>query len=325
MKSSLRFLLICLAAWLLAGCGPSGKRTGGIVSVHGQLSVREGRLTDRKGEPFQLRGMSTHGINWFPEYLNEDAVRSVKEAGGNVLRVAMYTQAAGGYLEDPERNLTLVKEAVRLAKGADLYVLIDWHILDDGDPTEHADEAMTFFGEIASSFPQDPAVLYEICNEPNGCSWDRILAYAEAVLPVIRDSSPDAVVVIGTPSFSSDLSGPEVRPYPDENVLYAYHFYAGLHRSRQTLVNALQKHLPVMVSEWGIALDADGKPALGAGEEFASYLNENGISWCAWSLCAKDEVYSAIRPDSDKTGGWTRDDLTLVGQILFDALKGSAQ
>lgn len=95
----------------------------------GRLSVTGGSLTDQRGEPVQLRGLSTHGIAWFPEYLTE------------------------GMLE----------------------------------------------------------------------------------------------------------------PYPGENFMYAFRFYAGQHRNDQALKNARDRNIPVMVSEWGINLDENDQPALAAG------------------------------------------------------------
>ena len=71
-----RVLLLC--ALLLAGAGCGGRP--------GRLCVQNGRLSDTLGRPVQLRGVSTHGIAWYPEYLNANAFRSVKEAGGNCVR-----------------------------------------------------------------------------------------------------------------------------------------------------------------------------------------------------------------------------------------------
>ena len=42
-----------------------------LPSVCGQLQVKGTKLCDRYGNPIQLRGLSTHGIAWFPDYINE--------------------------------------------------------------------------------------------------------------------------------------------------------------------------------------------------------------------------------------------------------------
>ena len=312
--------MICLLL-LLSGCGKRGSDNGG-VSVHGQLSVSEGQLTDQRGDAFQLRGLSTHGIAWYPEYINSGSFSQVKNAGGNLIRVAMYTDTDSGYLVQPELNLALVIQAIENAKALDMYVLVDWHILSDGDPNANLEDAITFFDAVASRYPNDPAVLYEICNEPNGVKWDAIQTYAYAIFPVIRQYSPDAVIVLGTPEYAYDLGSAILDPFPGENFLYAFHYYAGQHPHYNLLKYALEKGLPVMVSEWGINTDKNGDPALDAGAEFADFLNANGISWCGWSMCNKDEVFSLLKPECKKLSDWLEEDLTDVGKILFSHLDG---
>lgn len=310
-----RILFFLLAAMLLVSAwGCEGADSG-------RLSVTGGSLTNQRGEPVQLRGLSTHGIAWFPEYLTEDTFRSLKNAGANVVRAAMYTQAYQGYLEDPEYSWNLVTQAIECAKAAGLYIIVDWHILEDGDPMAHVQEAADFFDAICSRYPNDPAILYEICNEPNNVQWDSVCSYADTIFPVIRKHSPDAVIILGTPGYSYDLTEGMLEPYPGENFMYAFHFYAGQHGNYQALKNARDRNIPVMVSEWGINLDENEQPALAAGEEFVSYLNEQGISWCAWSLCNKDEVFSVFRPEYTGVSGWEDGDLTDVGRVIFEALK----
>ena len=294
----------------------------GGPSVHGQLRVEDGVLKDEKGQPFQLRGLSTHGIGWFPDYINQGAMQDIKNAGGNVFRVAMYTQADNGYISNPDNSMRLVRKAIEDAKAMDLYVIVDWHILEDGDPNAYTDRAVSFFDTIATEYANDPAVLYELCNEPNRVEWDAIERYAYTVCAVVRQRSPNAILILGTPDYSSRLSAPLSAPFPEKNLLYAYHYYAGEHPDFSALQNAVDNHLPVFVSEWGIGKDNSGGPALSAGQTFVDYLNEKGISWCLWSLCNKDEVYSVLRPDCNKTGGFTEGDLTEVGKLAFSAMGG---
>lgn len=50
----------------------------------------------------------------------------------------------------------------------DLCVIIDWHILSDGNPNLSKDRAIKFFEAMSRQYKNNPNVLYEICNEPNG-------------------------------------------------------------------------------------------------------------------------------------------------------------
>ncbi|WP_455558404.1 glycoside hydrolase family 5 protein [Agathobaculum hominis] len=308
---------------LMTGCTDRTAKDG--AAAHGQLAVMDGTLIDAEGNPFQLRGMSTHGIAWYPKFINSEAFSSIKSAGGNVVRVAMYTDTENGYLADPEKNFELITSAVSIAEELDMYVIIDWHILSDGDPNANLDAAVSFFEQVAALYPDDPSVIYEICNEPNGVDWSDIKSYADCVIPEIRKYSENALIIVGTPNYSANLSGALLDPLPYDNLMYAYHFYAGLHNNFEALKYAVSQKFPVFVSEWGIDEDETGSPALSAGQEFVDYLNDEKLSWCGWSLCNKDEVFSALKPEAAPDGNWEKSDFTEVGQILFAALQGSSE
>ena len=147
-------------------------------SQNGALSVKGTQLVDEKGQAVQLRGISTHGIAWFPDFVNQDAVTQLsKDWGANLFRIAMYTDENGGYCTagDKEKLKALVTDGVEYAKQADMYVIVDWHILHDSNPLTHKAEALQFFKEMTEKLKGEKHVLYEICNEPNsGCSWEDI-------------------------------------------------------------------------------------------------------------------------------------------------------
>ena len=45
------------------------------------LKVVGSRLCDSKGDPVQLKGISTHGLAWFPDYVNPDCIKELKGWG----------------------------------------------------------------------------------------------------------------------------------------------------------------------------------------------------------------------------------------------------
>ena len=81
--------------------------------------------------------MSSHGISWYPRYLNGGAMKTLKEYGANLFRIAAYTEPSGAYLENPDRTLDYLYMGAESALAEDLYVILDWHILNDSDPNEH--------------------------------------------------------------------------------------------------------------------------------------------------------------------------------------------
>lgn len=110
-----------------------------------------------------------------------------------------------GLRPEPGRTGHWAAGAVDAAVANDLYVIMDWHILSDGTPMTHLEEARTFFAAMAER--DCPAVLYETCNEPNGAAaWERdVKPYAEQVIPVIRERSPRAVILVGGSTWSQDI------------------------------------------------------------------------------------------------------------------------
>ena len=68
------------------------------VSKNGRLSVKNTRLVNEQGKTVILKGVSTHGINWFPQYINTNAFRTLRDEWGvNCIRLAMYTEEYNGY------------------------------------------------------------------------------------------------------------------------------------------------------------------------------------------------------------------------------------
>lgn len=70
---------------------PAITHSGG-VSENGWLQVRGTQLCSESGEPVVLRGMSTHGLQWYSQYANAQSLRNLSAFGANLFRVAVYTE-----------------------------------------------------------------------------------------------------------------------------------------------------------------------------------------------------------------------------------------
>lgn len=290
---------------------------------HGALHVENGKLTDADGNIVQLYGMSTHGIAWFPQYINYDSFRTLRDDWNtNCIRLAMYTAEYGGYCAggDKEQLKQLVRDGVSYATDLGMYVIVDWHILSDCDPNQNKDEAIAFFREMSEAFADNDNVLYEICNEPNsGTSWDSIKSYAEEVIPVIREQKPDAVILVGTPTWSQEIDKAAASPLTFDNVMYTLHFYAGTHKDdlRNRLETCAQNNLPVFVSEFGMC-DASGNGAndFDSTTKWLDLLNKYQISFCCWNLANKDESSSVFKAASTALSDWTDEDFNESGRWI---------
>lgn len=312
----------------------SGRDMAGIAapSVSGALQVIGTQLSDEDGNPVQLRGISTHGLAWFPDYINEDCFRQFREEWQvNVIRLAMYTGEGGGYCTggDKEALKTLVKNGVEYATNQDMYVIIDWHILSDGNPNTYLDEAKAFFDEMSKLYADYNNVLYEICNEPNGgTSWQDIKSYAEKVIPVIRANDDDGIILVGTPNWSQYVDQAAADPITGySNIMYTLHFYAATHTDwlRNTMRDAVNAGLPVFVSEYGIC-DASGSGAIdrNQAQKWLEIMDELGVSYVAWNLSNKNETSAILSTGCNKTSGFAESDLSDSGKWLYQMLTGAA-
>ena len=176
-----------------------------LVSYNGWLSVENNTLVNSNHEKIQLKGMSTHGIQWYGDFANYSMIQSLRdEWNSNLFRVAMYTDE-GGYIQNRDLKNKLIEIVDNVIK-LDMYVIIDWHILSDNNPMMHKEEAKEFFNEISNKYKDVPNVIYEICNEPNGnVTWENIKPYAEEIISVIRNNSKKSIIVVGTPTWSQDV------------------------------------------------------------------------------------------------------------------------
>lgn len=308
---------------------PSDPKGTTPVSQHGQLSVKNGQLVDKSGKGYQLRGMSTHGLTWFPEFVNESAFKTLRDDWNtNVVRLAMYVDEWGNgqcYMGNKSGSLELLEKGVDICIKLDMYVIIDWHVLNPGDPSKYTNEAKSFFETVSKRYAKYPNVIYEICNEPNGgASWSgNIKPYAEKIIPVIRKNAPNSVIIVGTPTWSQEIDKPLSDPLNYKNVMYAFHFYAATHAGlRSNVENCVAQGLPVFVSEFGTC-DASGGGANDFNEtqKWLSYFDKQGISYCNWSICNKDETCSVLRPGSSANGNWSESDLTENGKWMRNWLK----
>lgn len=308
---------------------PSDPKGTTPVSQHGQLSVKNGQLVDKSGKGYQLRGMSTHGLTWFPEFVNKSAFKTLRDDWNtNVVRLAMYVDEWGNgqcYMGNKSGSLELLEKGVDICIKLDMYVIIDWHVLNPGDPSKYTNEAKSFFETVSKRYAKYPNVIYEICNEPNGgASWSgNIKPYAEKIIPVIRKNAPNSVIIVGTPTWSQEIDKPLSDPLNYKNVMYAFHFYAATHAGlRSNVENCVAQGLPVFVSEFGTC-DASGGGANDFNEtqKWLSYFDKQGISYCNWSICNKDETCSVLRPGTSANGNWSESDLTENGKWIRNWLR----
>jgi endoglucanase len=315
------------------------------VEIHGHLSVNGSRLVDQAGNDVQLKGVSSHWLNYEEDGYALDPTALIWMRDNwkvSLIRAAMGVNAAGGYLDSAAGKAAMlgqVETIIANAAAAGVYVLVDWHSHDA--QTQQA-SATVFFADIAKRYGHLPNVLFETFNEPLNVSWATVLKpYHQAVVTAIRDNDPDGhpnVVILGTPNWDQDVDVAAASPLSGTNLMYTLHFYSCSHNAASGHLaraqSALAAGLPIFVTEWG-ATAADGgvggTPAcLTEADAWHAWMDQNDIGWAAWKLddCDYELATSGVADTScilklnaPKTGGWTSAYLQGHGPYVVDKLK----
>lgn len=263
------------------------------VAINGQLRVCGVKLCNQYGKPIQLRGMSTHGLQWYSQCVKTASLDALAgDWNADVLRISMYIQE-GGYETDPRRFTDMVHGYIEEATRRGMYALVDWHQLTPGDPNANLARAKTFFTEIADRHKDKNNIIYDIANEPNNVSWAGIKSYAEQMIPVIRAKDADGVVFVGTHGWASlGISDGRTEadivnnPINATNFMYTFHFYAASHKTEY--FNALSRaadKLPLFVTEFGTqTASGDGGNDFTNSQKYLDFLAAKKIGWTNWNF-----------------------------------------
>lgn len=334
--TSLLIIILCFVSLPASLFPPSALTHAASAAVqtplarYGRLKVSGSQLVNSQGNAIQLKGVSTHGLSWYPQYVNKKSFQTLRDQWGvEVIRLAMYTAEYNGYCTGSTQNQkdlrNLIDKAVTYCDDLGLYVIIDWHILSDSDPNTYKKQAKAFFKTMAKKYAKHKNVIYEICNEPNGStSWNQIKSYAKTIIQTIRSQDKHAVIIIGTPTWSQDVDTAAAAPIKDSNLMYAFHYYASTHTEdyRKKLQAAVDAGLPVFVSEFGICeASGGGTVSMTKADRWMKLLDKNKISCIAWNLSNKDETSALISSNCTKTSGWKRSELSETGKWVYDMLR----
>ncbi|WP_102796185.1 cellulase family glycosylhydrolase [Bowmanella denitrificans] len=302
------------------------------VQRHGQLHVCGNQLCGENNQVVQLRGMSTHGLQWYgwnncvtPASL--DALAQDWQA--DIVRISLYVQE-GGYASNPAAFTAQVNTIIDEVTARGMYALVDWHQLTPGDPNANLQLAQQFFTDVVTTHQNKINVIYDIANEPNNVSWAAIKSYAEQMIPLIRQIDADAVVLVGTHGWASmgvsDGGSPQDiinNPIMQPNIMYGFHFYAASHQQvyRDALAYAAD-HLPVFVTEWGSqTYTGDGQNDFVIAQLYLDLMKQKKISWTNWNYSDDFRSGAVWKTGTCSSGNWTVNSLKEAGIWVRDKIR----
>jgi endoglucanase len=279
MPSLIRCFTGLLQAAILGLCLPAAVANpiaaNAPASAASALSIRVqgSRFIDASGAVVQLRGVNVSGFEFVaiqgwsaadPSGAQAGQPRGPKWAAikawkANVVRFPLNEASWLGYTctdtngaqrnPDPGGNYrSAVREQVSQATAAGLYVIVDLHWTAPGrvcpmlqTQMANRDNSLAFWKSVAGSFKHDPAVMFELFNEPfmnfgfSGNEWRYMMqgeggrfssfpatsddgnwqevkkpwaiASYQAMLDTVRATGARNVVLVGTMQYAQDFSG----------------------------------------------------------------------------------------------------------------------
>jgi hypothetical protein len=304
--------------------GVAGGSTGGLP----RLQVSGTKLQDPSGKTIVLRGSSLMDIGTL--YVSggksikgiTDRIDKVMAAGvqGHVVRLPVYPRnnvntsypfyselpypvganapnnkaTSGNTVIDMTSDdyiSKVLKPAVDYATGKNLYVIIDFHQIDDATKGQTATDANTFWTTVAPVFASYTNVIYEAFNEPidQSATWSALKPVAQGWVDTIRKGAPDNVIIVPSLSYCQKPGDAASDPPkdPKSNLMFTAHVYPGNWKDAfKTQVSTAVAKAPVFFTEWGYVLNGSdanlGTSSTTWGSDFQTLVNGNGGSWTAW-------------------------------------------
>lgn len=347
--------IFCLSLAALAGNGP--------VSYYGELNVSGNEITGANtGSAVQLHGVSLGWSNtgWeSADFFNATTVtHMVDDWKAEIIRAPLgYNGGSGGYNMDSASNVARVESVISAAIAKDVYVIIDWHSHSLDSTVTEKEKATAFFSTMAQKYGSYHNVVFEIFNEPITASWSTIRPVEMALVDTIRKYS-DNLILAGTPYYSQDVDDVVSDPITGTNIMtgkarsniaYTFHFYAGTHTLggvgnnsltyQNKIITTLNAGYAIFVSEYGTTHADGGSATAGhyythdatSADAWLSFLDDYGISSCAWNVNDKYEgssffgISSTPSFDGSVAANWYNTSLmTTSGEYIYNKLNSYA-
>ncbi len=295
--------------------GSSGGAGAGGSSGLPWLTVNGNKLQDPTGKTIILRGSALIDIGSLYWYGGQSAagitarMDKVAAAGvqGHVVRLPVYPEidynTGGGATcspcpypvgTGPTASCTpksplsaadyfskVLKPAVDYATSKSLYVIVDYHQIDNATSGTSAADAKTFWTDIAPKFAGASNVLYEPFNEPidTNVGWSALKPVAQQLIDTIRAGAPRNIIIVPSNVWDQHPGDAASDPPTGTNLMYTAHIYASNWSTAfQSQVATATAKAPVFISEWGYG---NSDPS-SFGTSLQTTVNGDGASWTAW-------------------------------------------
>jgi hypothetical protein len=321
------------------------------------LKVVDTSIVNSRGERVWLRGVNTASLEWTSDgegHILATVATAIRDWDANCVRLPLAQDRWFG--KAPEQNgdgkayRALVKHVVDTCSERSCYVILDLHWSDAGQWGKQIGQhvmpdrnSLEFWKDLAGTFRNDPAVLFDLYNEPHDVSWDIWLRGGQvterasrrnpartyeavgmqALLDAVRDTGAQNVVIAGGLDWAYDMSGflagKRLSDLRGNGVIYANHTYPFKGDTVERWIAKMETAtatIPVIVNEFG----SESRSGAGRnGEEWVRQvlqaLEDHHWSWTAWDL----HPSAGPRLISD----WRYSPTPFFGKWVQQALKGT--
>jgi hypothetical protein len=367
-----RLASIAILAPALAVLGTAVAWPGGIQPIPASadstlaLSVAGNQLVDSGGHPIVLRGVNRpspvyaciQGTGIFDGPADAASVAAIASWNTNAVRIQLNEDCwlninlgSSGFGGATYQNA--IQRYVSLLHQQGLYVILSlgWNAPGTTPAVGQqvmadADHAPAFWQSVASVFNSDPAVLFDLYNEPHDISWacwrdgcttanGWPTAGMQTLVNAVRGTGATQPILLGGLAWADDLSQwLQFRPNDPANALIAsFHVYGPNWNACVTLgcwentIKPVLQQFPVVAGEIG-----ENDCAHGFIDPYMAWADLNGVSylgfsWEAWTnpnACATGPtLISAYDGTPTNQGIGLRDHLATLAKGLSVSVAGN--
>ncbi len=302
------------------------------------LKVIGTEILNSKNKIVKLRGVNVDSLEWTSDgegHILETVRVAIDDWKVNCVRLPLAQDRWFGKAPEQkgiyEPYRALVKEIVDLCSLKGCYIILDLHWSSAGQEggTNIGQHLMpdrgsvAFWKDIAVIYANNPAVIFDLYNEPHDVSWNvwlnggsveeksdspdhKMLTYEavgmQELLDTVRLTGAKNVVIAGGLGWAYDMSGflegKQLMDSDGNGVIYANHTYDIKGESVFKWISDMKKasaKVPVIVSEFGGSGGPDWRrgwwgqsPSTAMGDDWLLHvlqaIQDNNWSFTAWDL-----------------------------------------
>jgi hypothetical protein len=286
-------------------------------AISAELKVSSNKLVKPDGTAVWLQGVNVVTLGWSAN--GEGSVPwsihvALYDWNANIIRLPVsdslwFGHGAGPFKEnDAEAYRKIVDGAVKQAAAKGTYILLDLHRFLAPDAS-----CVVFWKDAAARYKNNPAVLFDIFNEPHDISWEvwrnggpvevaqkdkppvTVQSVGmQALVNTIRETGAKNIIMAGGLGYAYDLTGIlkgfALEEKGGNGVMYATHFY-NWHKGWAEHFLAVAEKYPVLVGETGADVrkmnfipEADQEDGMTWTPDMIGFIQKHKLNWTAWCL-----------------------------------------